>query len=152
VKLDVSYGAKKEDVSKFVYVPKVNGQTIDYQPYDPINGLPVGEVAILFLSRDLNGGGVADCPRSPAEAIQAGVKDTGLGTAFHITTDYPVVAYQITPYGAGVNGLGSATLLLPTSAWDTNYIAINAWKADVPTGALPSMSILAHKDGTQVTI
>ena len=45
-----------------------------------------------------------------------------------LSTDRPVVAYTILPYGGGPSAATSATLLLPTSAWDTNYIAVNAYK------------------------
>src|SRR4029079_18551555 len=70
------------------------------------------------------------------------------------TADYPVVAYQIDPYGGGQAAMTSATLLLPTSAWDTNYIAINAYKSAEPDflGGNPSLDILAYQDGTDVKI
>jgi hypothetical protein len=59
------------------------------------------------------------------------------------------------PYGGGQAGVTSATLLLPTSAWDTNYIAVNAYRAADQSkfkGGFPSLDIIAYKDNTQVTI
>jgi hypothetical protein len=66
---------------------------------------------------------------------------------------FDISAYQILPYGGGSSAATSATLLLPTSAWDTNYIAINAYKRSVaaPEG-MPSLDILAKEDNTQVTV
>jgi hypothetical protein len=138
----------------FIYIPVTQGQTVDYVPYDPVVGLPVGQVAILFLARSPFGGSVVDCPRSAAVAKEVGVSGTGLGEAFHITTDYPVVSYQIVPYGGAQSYVTSATLLLPTSAWDTNYVAVNAYGTSAPNypGGHPSLNILAHENGTTVTI
>jgi len=138
----------------FIYVPVTQGQTVDYVPYDPVVGLPVGQVAILFLARSPLGGSVVDCPRPAAVGKEMGVSGTGLGAAFHITTDYPVVSYQIVPYGGAQAYVTSATLLLPTSAWDKNYVAVNAYGTSAPAypGGDPSLNILAHEDGTMVTI
>lgn len=94
-----------------------------------------------------------DCPVKAAIAAEAAVSGTGIGTAFHFTSDRPVVAYQILPYGGGSSAATSATLLLPTSAWDSNYIAVNAYKKSlVVSHAAPSLDILANEDNTQVTI
>jgi hypothetical protein len=138
----------------FIYVPVTQGQEVDYAPYDPVAGLPVGQVAILFLARSPFGGSVVDCPRPAAIGNEVGVSGTGLGEAFHITTDYPVVSYQIVPYGGAQAYVTSATLLLPTSAWDTNYVAVNAYASAAPDypGGDPSLNILAHEDGTTVTV
>lgn len=138
----------------FIYIPVTKGQAVDYVPYDPVVGLPVGQVAILFLARSPFGGSVVDCPRPAAVGKEVGVSGTGLGEAFHITTDYPVVSYQIVPYGGAQSYVTSATLLLPTSAWDTNYVAVNAYSTAAPyyPGGDPSLNILAHEDGTMVTI
>lgn len=134
-----------------IRIPVGQGQGLTYSPYDPVAGLPVGEVAILFLSR--GAGSLPDCPVPAALAQDASVQRTGRGTAFHITSDRPVVAYQILPYGGGSSAATSATLLLPTSVWDTNYIAINAYqKSQLVADGDPSLDILAHEDGTQVTI
>jgi hypothetical protein len=90
-----------------------------------------------------------------AIGVETGVPGTGLGSAFHITSDVPVVAYQMDPYGGGQAGVTSATLLLPVSAWDTNYIAVNGYPSAEPDGyigGLPSLDVLAYQDNTVVTI
>lgn len=93
------------------------------------------------------------CPVAPAIDGETGIAGSGIGSAFNIRTDRPVVAYSILPYGGGPSAATSASLLLPTSAWDTNYVAVNAYQksAAVPQ-AQPSLNILAREDGTEVTI
>jgi hypothetical protein len=57
------------------------------------------------------------------------------------------------PYGGGSVAATSATLLLPTSVWDTNYIAINAYQKSVAVAqANPLFSVVAAEDGTEVTL
>ena len=80
---------------------------------------------------------------------------TGVGSAFHITTSNPVVAYDIYPYGGGQSALTSATLLLPTTAWGDNYVAVSPFGNGAGFGAIgtfPVLSIVADQDATQVTI
>jgi hypothetical protein len=158
VHLKVEYDGQALDPTMFAGIPQGQGQSLTYQPYDATAGIPVGQVAIVFLSRSSKGGNLVNCPMTAAingAAGETGVAGTGLGNAFHITSDYPVVAYQMTPYGGGQAAVTGATLLLPTSAWDTNYIAINAYKSaegDGYPGGLPSLDIVAFMDNTQVTI
>jgi hypothetical protein len=149
-------------VADFGYLPRGSGPSLSYVPLGGDASIPPGQVAILFLG----GGaekemGVATCPLPAASESGAAVGRssspetwTGIGKAFRIASDVPVIAYQILPYGAGdvVHDAG-ATLLLPTSAWDTNYITVNAYK-DFKYGifAHPSMNIVARLDGTVVTL
>ncbi len=153
VHLKVERGGVTLAPETFAYIPSLNGQAVTYTPYEAAKGLAVGEVASLFLARNATGGSVVDCPKPAAVNDEAGVVGTGRGEAFHITADYPVVAYQIDPYGGGTAATTSATLLLPTSAWDKNYVAINAYKAsEAVFGGNPSLDVLAYQDGTDVTI
>ncbi|WP_437930310.1 IgGFc-binding protein [Sorangium sp. So ce291] len=144
-------------VATFAGIPSGQGQ-VEFEPYNEADGLDVGQIAILFLSRrNIAGAGLPACPLPPAFSGvtgETGVNGTGIGSAFHITTDYPVVAYQIVPYGGSESAVTSASLLLPTSAWDTNYIAINAYKSSEPLvpGGNPSLEILARENDTKVTI
>ncbi|MBW2459914.1 MAG: IgGFc-binding protein, partial [Deltaproteobacteria bacterium] len=90
------------------------------------------------------------CP--VASAIPSGVmvaNQSGIGKSYRIESDVPVVAYQINPYGGGSAAVTGASLLLPTSAWDTNYVAINAYESGPHN---TSMNVVAHQDGTQVTM
>ncbi len=151
VKLTVEYNGAVLPIASFTRIPSGQGKNIVYGPYDANVGLPVGEVAIMFLSR--GPGGFPNCP-APAGILQeTHVVGTGFGKAFRISTDYPVAAYQMLPYGGGSVAATSATLLLPTSVWDVNYIAINAYlKSQAVPQANPLFSVVGAEDGTEITI
>ncbi len=137
----------------FSYIPTVNGTSVTYTPLTS-GQLQPGEVAIVFLSQSPNPP-IAPCPEPAGYPMEGSVTGTGIGDAFHITTSAPVVAYDIFPYGGGSAAATSATLLIPTTAWDTNYIAIDAYAQSqlvAPEGANPSMDIVASMDATTVTI
>lgn len=154
VALSVEFGGQTLDPSTFAFIPSGSGQAITYAPIT--NGqIPAGEVAILFLNRHPGFPTflMLDCPPGivPAvTAVDAATHGTGLGQAFHITTTAPVVAYDMFPYGGGQSAMTSATLLLPTSAWDTNYVAVDAYG----TGpfAQPFIELVAQHDNTSITI
>jgi hypothetical protein len=63
-----------------------------------------------------------------------------------------VAAYDIYPYGGGQSALTSATLLLPTTAWDTNYVAVERLRPGLVLEDLPFISMVAEQDNTQITI
>jgi hypothetical protein len=148
VKIAVEYAGAQLPVASFTRIPQGSGPTLTYGAYDAVNGLPPGQVAILFLTGDTFGG--VPCPVTPAQASVAAVAGTGIGNAFRISTDVPVVSYQMNPYGGGNAAVTAASLLLPTSAWDTNYIAVNVSPLDIGYG--PSMNIIAMEDATTVTM
>ncbi len=153
ISITVDRGGQTLDVSTFARIPSGNGKAITYAPL-PNGQLPPGQVAILFLARF--GSQLVNCPAGIPPAYttsDAAVHGTGIGSAFHIATSAPVVAYDIFPYGGGVSAATSATLLLPTAAWDTNYIAVDAFRKSVAVPmAQPSIDIVAAEDGTTVTI
>ncbi|MBM4359860.1 MAG: IgGFc-binding protein [Deltaproteobacteria bacterium] len=159
VSVEVEYAGLKFDASKFGYVPKGSGASMKYQPL--VGGkIPPGEVAILFLNRfgfsppGLN----TDCPPGIVPAvttIDAAKHGTGIGRAFYIKTSNPVVAYDIYPYGGGQSAMTSATLLLPTTSWGDNYVAISPSGNGVGVGvfgSMPVLGIVASQDGTTVDI
>ncbi len=153
-RVSVSFLGEPADLSQHAKIPRGSGAGLVYDDYDPSVGLEPGEVAILFLA------GLATtepaknflepvaCPFLPIRTTLAQVIGTGVGAAFHIQTDVPVVAYQMLPYGGGTAAITGASLLIPTSAWDVNYIAVNAW-GEPQAG---SLNIIASEDDTTVTI
>ncbi len=152
INLSVEYKGQALDPGSFAYIPEGQGANIVYKPYVPATGLLPGEVAILFLARN-KAGFIPNCPMPAAIDTEAGVSNTGIGDAFHITTDWPAVAYQILPYNGGITAFTSSSLLLPTSAWGDNYIAVNAYKnATSDPEASPFLDIVAQEDGTEVKI
>ncbi|MCA9658907.1 MAG: IgGFc-binding protein, partial [Myxococcales bacterium] len=152
VHINVEYQGQQLPVESFARIPSGQGANIVYDPYDANQGLPVGEVAILFLSR--GPGSFPSCPGNLAAVTQeTAVTNTGRGDAFHITTDFPVAAYQMLPYGGGSVAATSATLLLPSGTWDTNYIAINAFtKSQIVSDGYPHIVLVGNEDNTTVTI
>jgi hypothetical protein len=145
--IDVFYQGQELPIENFARIPVGFGPNLSYDPYDPAQGLAPGEVLILFLSG--SNVGQASCPI--VSAIPSGVHYMGTGVAdsFRVQSDVPVVAYQINPYGGGSAAVTGASLLLPTSAWDTNYVLINGLAASI---GQPAANILAIEDDTTVTL
>jgi hypothetical protein len=143
------------DVATFGRIPSGTGSNVTYTAYDDTAGLAPGEVAVLFLGG--SPGSTVPCPAAAnvtKTAIPLGslVQGTGMTHSFHITTDVPVVAYQMNPFGGGSAAITGASLLLPTSVWDTNYVAVTAAGYATRTMDNPSFNIIASQDNTTVTM
>ena len=148
--LEVDHRDQALPIEAFARIPVGQGAELDYLPYDADEGLPAGEVAILFLSGSTD----AETP-CPIPAAVDGDAGTGMGNdgsqigdAFRITADVPVVAYQVNPFGAGEAATAGASLLLPASVWDGSYVGVAAWSHAAP----PSMAVIAMEDATEVTL
>jgi hypothetical protein len=162
VKLSVAYDGASLDASTFAYIPSGSGMSMHFMPLTS-GTIPAGQVAILFLA-DLPKASAGPflkitCPDSITPAItskDAAIHGTGIGSAFHISVTAPVAAYDIFPFGGGQSAMTSATLLLPTSAWDTNYVAVTALGPGLGVGSFseddPFVEIVAQQDDTKVTI
>ncbi len=159
VTLGVDYGGTSIPLADVAFTPSGSGSSITYTP---LSGgvLPEGKLAILFLNDDENKkdfGFHIDCP-SPAVAAVSGTlassDTTSVMSAFHITSSAPVVAYDMFPYGGAKAHISSATLLVPTPAWGTNYLAVDSFTpSQVEAGYLnPFLQIAASEDGTEVTL
>jgi hypothetical protein len=161
VNVSVTRSGTTYDVTKFGRIAQP-GTAASSWPAVPSTGIPPGDVAVLFMSHDpssTNFNSLA-CPVAPAVSQANGTavpgsssgsqNVTARGAAFHLTSDVPVTMYDILPYGGATSYLPSAELLLPTSAWGTNYLGI------VPTrgnfGFPQWAQLVAMQDGTQVTI
>ncbi len=147
--VEVEYNGQVLDPANFGYLPNGAGPNLTYDNFNPVDGIAPGEVVILLLSGPEGNQGSGRCPLPsafPNSVIQTG---TGLSNSFKITSDVPVVAYQLNPYGGGNVAVTAGSLLLPTSAWGDNYIAVNAYDQDI---APPSLNIIAAEDNTTVTI
>jgi hypothetical protein len=159
VTLTVDYDGR-EISSSYFRIPRGSGKDIRYELL-PEGKLPRGELAVLFLAEqppEPNGFGPhAPCPESVGAAIvgRTEVRGSGLGKMFHVRSSAPVVAYDIYPYGGAQTFLPSSSLLLPTSAWGTDNLAMDGYSADVDAarqGSLPWLQILAQENDTHVKL
>ena len=157
ITITVQKGSTPLDISGFARVPRGSGASLSYDPLPVTNGvatLPVGQMAILFLAQFDTGGAefFTPCPGgvTPAVASTFQLEGTGFGDAFHIATNAPVVAYDMYPYGGANSHVTSASLLIPTSAWGTNYLAADV--GDPGQGGSPYTQIFSQQDGTKVAI
>ncbi len=156
ISLQAEYAGQSIDASAYTYVPTGSGAGLTYQPLAG-GTLAPGQLGILFLSKYESGDIFQiDCPVPQALEINTHVDDgtgaypgvTGLGNAFHITTTAPIVAYDVYPWGGSPSFVSSATLLIPTPAWTTNYVTADGWDANYGN---PWTQIVAAEDATTVT-
>jgi hypothetical protein len=138
------------DVTAFGRIAEQGTAPTSWAPV-PAAGVPPGKVAVLFLSADP--GSPYQCPVAPALAQGTAVVDTGRGKAWHISTSIPVTNYDVLPYGGAPSVLPSGELLLPTSAWGKNYVAVvpQPGNRSNPFGNGPQWGqVLAMSDNTIV--
>jgi hypothetical protein len=121
-KLRLTRDGQEFDVSSVARIPRGSGDSVEYELL-PDGLLPPNEVAVLFLSHS-GGNGTPNCPITPAVVGRTFTWSVARGAAFGISSDTPVTAHHILPYGAGhfPANYSSASLLLPTTSWGTNYV------------------------------
>ncbi|MDC0715779.1 IgGFc-binding protein [Nannocystis bainbridge] len=147
--ITVSRGGQSFDITQHARIPKSDGAVTTYELLPP-EGLPPDEVAILFLSHKpgVKNGTSLECPVPPALLQDTAVPGTGVGEAFHVTTDVPVSAYDINPYGGAASYLPSASLLFPATSWGTNHMSITPAPGE---GGMFTM-VVAREDDTVVKV
>ncbi len=158
VSISIEYAGQKVDAAPYAYVPSGQGTAITYAPLSATNNqLGPNQLAIVFLA-DATAVTRPTLPTACPSGTQAfytvaeaSSQFTAIIQAFHLTTTAPVVAYDIFPYGGSASYISSATLLIPISAWDTNYLAIDAFQSGLVAQA-PFIEIAAAQDATHVTI
>ncbi len=126
--------------------------------WDPIpdSGLPEGEVGVLFLSHDPDSVQMRyltpmSCPVTTAVNESTAI-ETGTSEAFTITSNIPLRAYDILPFGGALSYVPGASLLMPTNAWDREYVIATP---PIGTHSEPGplwFSVTAHEDGTEVSV
>ncbi len=145
--IQVEYNGQMLDPGGFGYLPVGTGPNLTYDNFDANAGIAPGEVVILLLSGPQGTQGQGRCPQPSAFPNSVHASGSRVANSFKITSDVPVVAYQLNPYGGGNTAVTAGSLLLPTSAWGDNYIAVNAYGYDL---APPSLNIIAAEDNTTV--
>jgi hypothetical protein len=151
--LSVDRNGTTYDPTKFGRVSATSGSPTTW-PSVSGTGLPQGNVAVLFM--DDNPSDEFPCPVTPAISTATGFITTGKGQAWHIATTFPVSAYDIMPFGGASSLLPGASLLYPTTAWGTNYIAALPKFGGSPNAGNPPGpqwgQIVAFQDNTSVEI
>lgn len=164
VTLSVEYDGT-ELSSNYFRIPRGKGKDLQYDLL-PEGKLPTNELAVLFLamqegpqyvSNPSSGDYYTPCPASVGAAYigQTDVRGSGYGKAFHVRASAPVIAYDIYPYGGAASYIPSSSLLLPTSAWGTDNLAMDGYAtsaAEASGGALPYFQIVAQSNDTHVTL
>jgi hypothetical protein len=155
-KISVTRAGTTFDVTQFARIPEDGKPASQWQSV-PATGIPVDQVALLFLSSDPNSifpenNVPMSCPVPTATGAATMVDGSGMGQAFAISSDTPVSAYDILPFGGAQSHFPSAELLFPTSAWGENYVVIATPPGThSPPGPLWGQ-ILATEDTTTVEI
>jgi IgGFc binding protein len=138
------------------FIPSGSGSSVTYTKV-PSTGIPPNSMAIVFLN-DYPGGGdsafveYTPCPAGTTAAVTTEdmvIHSTSVGHAIEIQTSVPAVVYDIYPFGGAHSYISSATLLLPTTSWDVNYVATTM--SDDSTHPT-DLNFVAMQDGTQITI
>ncbi len=149
--ITIERGGQSYDVTQWGRIPD-NVNPAGSWPTVPAAGVPPSQVAVLFLSQDPSSvnGTPLTCPVNPAVNTAGGsaVANSGIGQAWKITSDIPLSAYDILPYGGASSYLPSAELMLPTTAWGTNYVAVTP----KPSSGPPWGQLVAAQDNTQIDI
>ena len=149
--LELSFMGQDYDYAAHARIPMGIGGSVVYAPIPP-DGLPAGQVAILFLSHNTdaqNGGTPLTCPVPPAIVnMDTVVFGTGGLEAWDMVSDTPITVYDILPYGGASTFLPSASLLQPRTAWGENYVVANPRDT---TGAAWVL-VVAKDDNTTVSV
>jgi hypothetical protein len=154
--ITVERGGTTYDITKFARIPEAGVKEALWKAV-PATGIPVDQVAVLFLSGDptaifVETGESMKCPVPTAIDASTVVAGSGKGQAFHITTSFPVSAYDILPYGGATTHFPGAELLFPVGAWGKNYVAIGTMKGTDPTYGPLFTQIVAQADGTKIDL
>ena len=153
MKVSLVWKGQTIDGTKYAYVPKGMGMSLTYQLV-PTTGIPANTMAIVFLNDSkMNTSYYVGCPASVTAAIsgsQMVVPGTRVADTIEIKTTVPAVVYDIYPYGGMLSYMPSATLLVPATAWDTNYVT--ATMSEEPANTKGGINIVAKQAGTKVTL
>lgn len=140
-------------------LPRGSGQALELVKLEG-DRIPPRDVAVVFLAQS-DAQAFARCPSvvmpavSGQTALKVGVADdppAGIGAAFRLESDRPVIAYQVFPYGGGSSAVTSATLLWPEEAWGKSYLAVHPVQNQNPEAVGRNVAIVAAADDTTVTM
>ena len=155
--LGVEYRGKPADATGavFTFAPGESRIVPHSGPVAP------GETVVVFLSNAVGKGIEKNQVRCPPE-VRAVTEEwpnpdgSGIGGSFRITSDVPLSASTIYPFGGALSYIPSATLLLPVAGWGKQHIIVSAWsRVEVPDPTafgIPGAHIVASEDDTEIAI
>ncbi|AKU94237.1 hypothetical protein AKJ09_00901 [Labilithrix luteola] len=156
VDVALEFDGKPIDISKALY--RTNPGDSSLIQHDGL--IQPGDSAILFVSdRDPNIRRPIEypphvaCPRGVTPAVLAESTlpvGVGIGKAFRLTSNVPIGATSMYPFGGAGSFIPMATLLLPVATWGTESMIVNGWEATQV--GVPAAHIFAAEDGTTVTV
>ena len=149
VNVTAEYGGQPLDLSQSIYQVTNDGTRVTHTLLS--GPVPPGQTAVVFLSQGPAAMAEGFCPQgvTPALADDPIITTSGITKSFRLSTDKPVSAYSVYPYGGAATMIPSATLLFPTSAWTTNYIAVDGFPG-TSSEAKTFVQIVAQEDDTEV--
>lgn len=161
--VSATLGAEPLDIGPATYYVDRSGAAPKYTHVD--GAIAPGKVAIVFLSNGPDttnaiASSHTDCPRAVTPAFIGDPISHGTSRtrAFLLQADTPVSAYSIFPYGGAGSFFPAATVLLPRSSWETNYVAVSGWpdnylyNGDRSSQGSSTLQIVAAEDDTEVSI
>ncbi|MCA9653313.1 MAG: IgGFc-binding protein [Myxococcales bacterium] len=147
--LQLERGGMVYDVPTVSRVPSGITTSTVYDPL-PMSGVPAGQVAVVFLSHrpGVANGTSLQCPIGPAVLADTATHGTSSGVAFQLSSDTPIQVYDMLPYGGASSYLPSASLIYPSTAWGTGYLAVSP---HTNTGT-KWMTVVGSVDGTTLSV
>jgi hypothetical protein len=127
VQIEIERGGQTFDVTASTRLPDGTSDPADW-PGVSEGGIEPGRVAVIFLSADpaSNYAGISlACPVPPILSESTALLESGLASSWRVRTSVPITAYDIMSFGGAPSFGPSASLLLPTQAWATQYLVIH---------------------------
>ena len=157
VHLGFAFHGVAASLAQFARRPQRQAGATVLAPFDEAAGLGPGEALVIFINEARNNGsraaGNEACP-VPAISEHRGFdffpykESTGIGDAYHLTADRPVVAYQMYGYEREARSGPSTTLLWPEEAWGRTTVVATPKDAFEMWG--PDVIVVAGQDDTEV--
>lgn len=144
--LRLEYEGQERPLDGAVWVPRVKDGVLEHQKLE--GAIPAGGGAVVFVSSEPNPDNEywIGCPEGvkPVFEKEGTIPSTGVGSLAFAHADVPVSMYSIYPYGGASTFVPSATLLLPTTSFRKNYIAVSTWGGRGDSFALPGRPFSEH--------
>ncbi|AKU95058.1 hypothetical protein AKJ09_01722 [Labilithrix luteola] len=153
--IQATLGDTPVDIGASVYYAETVGATVHYERVT--GAIDPGKAAIVFLAQGSTAnvppmGTFTACPEGVVPAVREDpiAHGTARTRAFLLSTNVPVSAYSIYPYGGASSHISTAMALLPLSSWGKSYIAVSGISTGGGMNSSPTIQIVAAEDDTVV--